>query len=63
MPMKSLSVLALAVVVAGLASACSVRTETVERPTPAATVTTAPAPATVVYTDPAPASTSVTVTR
>jgi hypothetical protein len=62
--MKTLSILALAAIVAGLASACSVRTETVERrPTPVAAVTTAPAPATVVYTDPVPATTAVTVTR
>jgi hypothetical protein len=58
--MKALFLVAIA---AALTSACSVRTETVERPAPvAATVTTAPAPATVVYTDPAPSST-VYVTR
>jgi hypothetical protein len=59
MPMKSLSMIAIAAVVAGLASACSVRTETVERPAPVATVATTPAPATVVYTDPAPTTTTV----
>ncbi len=62
--MKSLSLAAIAVVVAGLASACSVRTETVEKPVPAtAAVTTAPAPSTVVYTDPTPPSSTVYVTR
>jgi hypothetical protein len=62
--MKTLSILAVAAIVAGLASACSVRTETVERPAPAtAAVVTAPAPSTVVYTDPVPATTAVTVTR
>lgn len=57
--MKSLSMIAVAVVIGGLASACSVRTETVEKPVPAstATVTTAPAPATVVYSDPPPPTT------
>jgi hypothetical protein len=60
--MKTLSILAVAAVVAGLASACSVRTETVERPAPVAAVV-APAPSTVVYTDPVPATTAVTVTR
>jgi hypothetical protein len=58
-PMKSLSMIAIAAAVAGLASACSVRTETVERPAPVATVATSPAPATIVYTDPAPATTTV----
>ena len=58
--MKSLSMIALAATIAGLASACSVRTETVERPAPATTtIATSPAPATVVYTDPAPATTTV----
>ena len=48
--MKTLAILAFAAVVAGLASACSVRTATVERPVPAtAAVVTAPAPSTVVY--------------
>lgn len=60
--MKTLSILAVAAIVAGVASACSVRTQTVERPAPAV-VTTAPAPSTVVYTDTAPATTAVTVTR
>ncbi|MEA2803800.1 MAG: hypothetical protein QOE49_3895 [Rhodospirillaceae bacterium] len=55
--MKSLSMIAIAATIAGLASACSVRTETVERPAPVATVATAPA--TVVYTDPAPTTTTV----
>ena len=32
--MKSMSMIAIAATVAGLASACSVRTETVERPAP-----------------------------
>ena len=59
-PMKS--VLAI-VVVAGLASACTYRHETVERPAPAATVVATPVPAsnTVVYTDPAPATATTTV--
>ena len=60
--MKSLSLLVVAVTLAGLASACSVRTETVEQPAPVAAVT-APAPSSVVYTDTTPATTSVTVTR
>jgi hypothetical protein len=37
-----------------------VRTETVERPAPVATVATTPAPGTVVYTDPAPQTTTTT---
>lgn len=58
--MKTLSLIALAATIAGLASACSVRTETVERPVPATTtIATSPAPGTVVYTDPAPATTTV----
>jgi hypothetical protein len=62
--MKSLSVIALAATIAGLASACSVRTETVERPAPVATVATTPAPGTVVYTDPsAPPTTTTVYTR
>lgn len=62
--MKSLSILATAAAIAGLASACSVKSETVERPAPArTTVTTAPAPGTVVYTDPAPSTTTVYTTR
>jgi hypothetical protein len=62
--MKSLSMIALAATIAGLASACSVRTETVERPAPVATVATTPAPGTVVYTDPsAPPMTTTVYTR
>jgi hypothetical protein len=62
--MKSLSMIALAATIAGLASACSVRTETVERPAPVATVATTPAPGTVVYTDPsAPPTTTTVYTR
>jgi hypothetical protein len=61
--MKTLSILAVAAIVAGLASACSVRTETVERPVPVAAAVVAPAPSTVVYTDTVPATTAVTVTR
>ena len=60
--MKTLSILAAAAIVAGLASACSVRTETVA-PAPATAAVVAPAPSTVVYTDPVPATTAVTVTR
>jgi hypothetical protein len=60
--MKTPSILAVAAIVAGLASACMVRTETIERPAPA-TVAVAPAPSTVVYTDTVPATTAVTVTR
>jgi len=56
--MKTLSMIAIAATIAGLASACTVRTETVERPAPIA-VATSPAPATVVYTDPAPSTTTV----
>lgn len=62
--MKSLSMIALAATIAGLASACSVRTETVERPAPVATVATTSAPGTVVYTDPsAPPTTTTVYTR
>ena len=62
--MKSISMIALAATIAGLASACSVRTETVERPAPVATVATTPAPGTVVYTDPsAPPTTTTVYTR
>ena len=65
--MKSLSMIAIACTVAGLASACSVRTETVERPAPVATTTVATpaAPGTVVYTDPAapPVTTTTVYTR
>ena len=55
--MKSLSLIAIAATIAGLASACTVRTETVERPVPVATVATSPP--TVVYTDPAPSTTTI----
>ena len=62
--MKSLSMIAIAAMIAGLASACSVKTETVERPAPATTtVATTPAPATIVYTDPSPAPTTTVYTR
>ena len=46
--MKSLFLVALAAAIAGLASACMVRTETVQRPAPAAYVATVPS-STVVY--------------
>jgi len=46
--MKSLFLVVLAAAIAGLASACAVRTQTVERPV-ATTAYVAPAPATVVY--------------
>jgi hypothetical protein len=61
--MKSLPIFA--IVVVGLVSACTYRSETVQRPAPAATVVATPAPAssTVVYTDPAPASTTTVYTR
>jgi hypothetical protein len=62
--MKSLPVIA--VIVAGLLSACTYRHETVERPAaaPAATVVATPVPAsnTVVYTEPAPVSTTTVYT-
>ena len=61
--MKTLSTIAIAATLAGVASACTVRTETVERPAPVATVATTPVPGTVVYTDPAPAPTTTTRTR
>ena len=63
--MKTLSTIAIAATIAGLASACSVRTETVERPAPVATTTVAtPAPGTIVYTDPsAPPATTTVYTR
>ena len=48
--MKTLSLVALAPAIAGLASACMVRTETVERPAATTTyVATAPAPSVVYY--------------
>jgi hypothetical protein len=62
LPMKTLSTIAIAATLAGVASACTVRTETVERPAPVATVATTPAPGTVVYTDPAPTTTTTTRT-
>jgi hypothetical protein len=62
-PMKALSIFAVAAAIAGLASACSFRTETVERPAPVAAVAVAPAPKTVVYTDPAPPPTTTVYTR
>jgi hypothetical protein len=60
--MKSLSMIAIAAMIAGGASACTVRTETVERPAPVTTVATTPAPGTVIYTDPAPTTTTTTRT-
>ncbi len=59
--MKALSTIAIAATIAGLASACSVRHEVVERPAPVATVATSPAPGTIVYTDPSPRTTTTTV--
>ena len=47
--MKTLSILAVAAIVAGLASARSVRTETVAPAPATAALVMAPAPATVVY--------------
>jgi hypothetical protein len=62
--MKILSTIAIAATLAGLAGACSVRTETVERPAPATTtVATTPAPGTIVYTDPSAAPTTTVYTR
>ncbi|MGZ3341476.1 MAG: hypothetical protein ACXU9B_16955 [Reyranella sp.] len=64
--MKTLSTIAIAATIAGLAGACSVKTETVERPAPVTTTTvaTTPAPGTVVYTDPsAPPTTTTVYTR
>ena len=62
--MKSLSLIAVACTVAGLASACTVRTETVERPVPVTTTVATPPPGTVVYTDPGtPAATTTVYTR
>jgi hypothetical protein len=56
--------LVLAVVTVGVTSACTYKSETVERPAaPAATVVATPAPTgTVVYTDPAPAATTTVYT-
>jgi hypothetical protein len=45
--MKILSLMALAAAIVGVASACTVRTETAYRPAPVTYVATAPAP--VVY--------------
>jgi hypothetical protein len=62
--MKALSTIAIAATIAGLASACSVQTETAERPAPATTtVATTPAPGTIVYTDPSAAPTTTVYTR
>jgi hypothetical protein len=58
--MKTILLVVVAGSVAAVAGACSVRTETVERPPATAAVVTAPAPSTVVYTDTAQ-STSVTI--
>lgn len=55
--MKALSMIAIAATIAGLASACTVRTETVERPAPVV----AAAPGTVVYTNPAPPTSTTTI--
>lgn len=60
--MKTLPIFA--IVILGLATACTIREErTVQQPVPAATVVASPPPATVVYTDPAPATTTVYTTR
>ena len=61
--MKPLSMVATAATIVGVAGACSVRTETVERPAPVATTTVATpaAPGTIVYTDPASAPATTTV--
>jgi hypothetical protein len=59
--MNTFSTIAIAATIVGVASACTVRTETVERPAPVATVATSPAPGTVVYTDPSPRTTTTTV--
>jgi hypothetical protein len=59
--MKALSTIAIAATIAGLAGACSVRHEIVERPAPVTTVATAPAPGTIIYTDPSAAPTTTTV--
>jgi hypothetical protein len=62
--MKALSTIAIVATIGGLAGACSVRTETVERPAPATTnVATTPAPATIIYTDPSAAPTTTVYTR
>jgi len=59
--MNTFSTIAIAATIVGVASACTVRTETVERPVPVATVATSPAPGTIVYTDPSPRTTTTTV--
>lgn len=59
--MNTFSTIAIAATIVGVASACTVRTETVERPAPVATVATTPAPGTVIYTDPSPRTTTTTV--
>jgi hypothetical protein len=59
--MKALSTIAIAATIAGLASACSVRHEIVERPAPVTAVATAPAPGTIIYTDPSLVPTTTTV--
>jgi hypothetical protein len=59
--MNTFSTIAIAATIVGVASACTVRTETVERPAPVATVATSPAPGTIVYTDPSPRTTTTTV--
>jgi hypothetical protein len=61
--MKALSTIAIAATIAGLASACSVRTETVERPAPVAAVATTPVPGTIIYTDPSAPPTTTVYTR
>jgi hypothetical protein len=61
--MKALSTIAIAATIAGLASACSVRTETVERPAPVTAVATTPAPGTIIYTDPSAPLTTTVYTR
>jgi hypothetical protein len=57
--MKALSTIAIAATIAGLAGACSVRHEIVERPAPVTAVATAPG--TIIYTDPSAAPTTTTV--
>jgi hypothetical protein len=61
--MKALSTIAIVATIAGLASACSVQTETVERPAPATAVATTPAPGTIIYTDPSAPPTTTVYTR
>ena len=59
--MNTFSTIAIAATIVGVASACTVRTETVERPVPVATGATAPAPGTIIYTDPSPRTTTTTI--